>query len=261
MPVIIGFLYALYGLLVGSFLNVCIYRIPRHIFWKSSHSFCPNCGTPLRWFELVPLFSYLFLGGRCRTCKEKINIRYPLVEGGNMLLWLAAYLVYGFGWYSIALCLLFSLLLVISCIDIEIMEIPDGLVLAVAILGLAPFVASFFGDRSGLPDTLPWWGYLVGIAAASLPFFVIALLTRGGIGGGDIKLLAALGLFAGWKVVLLGTMFGVIIGGVIGAILLAVFGRNRRAMMPLAPSLCLGGVIALLWGNTIIDHFVSLLAI
>ena len=178
-----------------------------------------------------------------------------------MLLWLAAYLVFGFGWYSIALCLVFSLLLVISCIDLEIMEIPDGLVLTLAALGLAPFVASFFGDRSGLPTDLPWWGYLVGIVAASVPFLVIAFVTRGGIGGGDIKLLAALGLFAGWKVVLLGTMFGVIIGGLVGAVLLAVFGRNRRAMMPLAPSLCLGGVIALLWGNPIIDYFVSLLAV
>ena len=257
MDVVIGVLYGVYGLLVGSFLNVCIYRIPRHIFWVNAHSFCPNCRTKLRWYELIPLFSYLFLGGRCRTCHERISPRYPLVEGGNMLLWLLAYLVFGFGWYSIMVCVLFSLLLVIACIDLDIMEIPNGLVLAVAVLGLAPFIASFF-EGSGLPSDLPWWGYLVGVAASSVPLFLLALLTRGGIGGGDIKLMAALGLFMGWQSVLLGTFFGFILGGTMGVVLILVFGRNRRAMMPLAPALALGSVISLLWGQRIIAAFLSL---
>lgn len=173
-----------------------------------------------------------------------------------MLLWLVAYLVFGFSWYSIALCLLFSVLIVISCIDLEIMEIPDGLVLAIAVLGIAPFVASFF-QNNGMPHPQQWWEYLLGIVAMSVPFFLVALATRGGIGGGDIKLLAAVGLFAGWKLTILGTMMGVVIAGVVGVILLAVFGRNRRAMMPLAPSLCLGMVIALLWGDQMIEAFLG----
>lgn len=257
MDVVIGVLYGIYGLLVGSFLNVCIYRIPRRIFWGSAHSYCPNCHTPLRWYELIPLFSYVFLGGRCRTCKERISLRYPLVEGGNMLLWILAYVTFGFGWYSVVLCVLFSILLVASCIDLDIMELPNGLVLAIAVLGIAPFVASFF-EGSGLPGNLPWWGYLVGIVAASAPLFLVALLTRGGIGGGDIKLMAALGFFAGWRLVLLGTFFGIIAGGVMGAVLLVIFGKNRRTMMPLAPALSLGTVVALLWGDRIIDAFVAL---
>lgn len=260
MAIFIGVLYGIYGLLVGSFLNVCIYRIPRRIFWKSSRSFCPNCHTELHWYELVPLFSYIFLGGRCRTCKERISVRYPLVEGGNMLLWILAYVVFGFGWYSIALCLLFSVLLVVSCIDLDIMEIPTGLVVAIAVLGLAPFVASFWGEKSGLPSNLPWWGYLVGVVAASVPFFLIALVTRGGIGGGDIKLMAAVGLFCGWKIVLLGAFFGVILGGLMGVIMLAVFGRNRKAMMPLAPALALGTVVALLWGEPILSALTATLS-
>ncbi len=257
MNIVIGVLYAIYGLLVGSFLNVCIYRIPRHIFWRNAHSYCPNCHTELKWYELVPLFSYLFLGGRCRTCHERISLRYPLVEGGNMLLWILAYITFGFGWYSVALCLLFSLLLVVSAIDLDIMEIPNGMVLTIAVLGVAPFVASFFADN-GLPSTLPWWGYLVGVAAASVPLFLIALATRGGIGGGDVKLMAALGLFCGWRVVLLGAFFGVILGGVMAAILLLLFGKNRRAMMPLAPALALGTVVALLWGEPILDAIAAM---
>lgn len=257
MDIVIGVLYAIYGLLVGSFLNVCIYRLPRHIFWSNAHSFCPNCHTELKWYELVPLFSYLFLGGRCRTCRERISLRYPLVEGGNMLLWLVAYLVFGFGWYSVLLCVLFSVLLVVSCIDLDIMEIPNGLVIAIAVLGLAPFIASFF-SHNGLPSDLPWWGYLVGMAASSVPLFLIALVTRGGIGGGDIKLMAALGLFCGWKVVLLGTFFGVILGGLMGALMLLLFGKNRKAMMPLAPALALGTVIALLWGEPIIEAITAM---
>lgn len=256
MDVFIGVLYGIYGLLVGSFLNVCIYRIPRRVFWQSAHSYCPNCHTQLKWYELVPLFSYLFLGGRCRTCKERISVRYPLVEGGNMLLWILVYLVYGFSWYSVALCILFSILLVVSCIDLDIMEIPDGLIVAIAILGVAPFVASFFAGNS-LPSDLPWWGYLVGIVSVSVPFFLIALITRGAIGGGDIKLMAALGLFCGWRIALLGAFFGVILGGLMGIVMMLIFGRNRRAMMPLAPALALGAVIALLWGEPIIGAFTS----
>lgn len=258
MDIVIGILYAVYGLLVGSFLNVCIYRLPRHIFWSNAHSFCPNCHTELHWYELVPLFSYIFLGGRCRTCHERISIRYPLVEGGNMLLWLAAYLVFGFGWYSIALCVLFSMLLVVSCIDLDIMEIPNGLTLAIAVLGIAPFVASFF-DESGIPYyDLPWWGYLVGIVAASVPLLIIGLVTGGGFGMGDIKLMAALGLFCGWRVVLVGTFFGVIIGGVMASVMLLLFGKNRKAMMPFAPALALGTVVALLWGEPILQAVIAL---
>lgn len=254
LVVFIGVMYALYGLLVGSFLNVCIYRIPRRCFFAKSHSYCPHCGTPLKWYDMFPIISYLVLGGRCRSCKERISIRYPLVEGANALLWLTAYLVYGFNWYSIVLCLLFSIMLIASCIDLDIMEIPNGLPIAMAVLGVAPFVGSFFGV---FPTLVPWWGYLVGIVAVSLPLFLLALLTRGGVGGGDIKLMAALGFFAGWPLALLGTLFGFVLGGLVGMVALIAKGKRNMAI-PFGPSLCLGMVLSLLFGNSIIAWFIAL---
>ena len=244
-------LYAIFGLVVGSFLNVCIYRIPRGKFFSSARSYCPHCGHTLQWYELIPLFSFLGLRGRCRVCHERISVRYPLVEAGNALLWVLCFVQYGFGWYSILLAVVFSLLLVIACIDLDIMEIPNGLSVALLIVGIAPFVASFF-EGSGLPYALPWWGYLVGIVAASVPLFLLALLTRGGIGGGDIKLMAAIGLFAGWQLTLLGALLGLILGGVAGVVQLVAYGRNKRAMMPLAPFLALGMVVSLLWGGQLL---------
>ena len=253
MTIVYGVLYGLFGLVVGSFLNVCIYRIPRRIFWQDSHSFCPHCGSALKWYDMIPVLSWIILRGRCRTCHERISPRYPLVEAGNALLWALSYVTFGLGWYSAVLCVLFSLLLVGSCIDLDIMELPNGIVIAIAVLGIAPFVASFF-EGSGLPGNLPWWGYLVGIAAASVPLFLVALVTRGGIGGGDVKLLAAVGFFAGWKLVLMGTLFGVVLGAIMAIVLMIAFGRTRKAMLPLVPALSLGLVVALLWGDAILGR-------
>ncbi len=251
MTILWGVLYGLLGLVVGSFLNVCIYRIPRRIFWAEQNSFCPHCGTKLHWYEMIPVLSWIALRGRCRTCHERISVRYPLVEAGNCLLWVLSYVTFGPGWYSALLCVVFSLLVVGSCIDLDIMELPNGIVIALAVVGIAPFVASFF-EGSGLPHDLPWWGYLVGVVAASVPLLAVAFVTRGGIGGGDVKLLAAVGLFAGWKLVLMGALFGIVLGAIGAIVLMVAYGRGRKAMLPLVPALSLGMVVSLLWGDAIL---------
>lgn len=251
MSVVVGVLWGILGLIVGSFANVCIYRLPRHIFWKEAHSYCPCCGHRLPWYDMIPVISWLCLKGRCRYCHERISARYPVVEAAAAVLWTVCYLVYGMGWYTAWLSVLGTMLLVVAGIDLDSMEIPNGLVVAIAIWGLAPFIASFF-DPNYMPDSLPWWGYPVGIVSASVPMLLLALLTRGGVGGGDIKLLAAVGLGLGWRLCLLGTLAGAVLGGLAAVVLIVVFGKNKRAMIPFAPALCAGLMIAAWWGNDLI---------
>lgn len=243
--------FGLFGLFVGSFLNVCIYRIPRGNFFSSNRSFCPHCRTALRWYELIPVFSYIFLKGRCRTCKEKINIRYPIIESLNMLLWILAYIAFGLSFYTILVIILFSILLVLSMIDIDIKEIPNGIILAILIIG----VISFFVNDG--PEVI-WWHKLLGLVAMSVPFLIIGIIT-GGIGGGDIKLLFAAGLFMGWKLIILGGLLGVIIGGILAVILMITKKAKKKTEMPLGPSLALGFAIAILYGNNILDWYINLI--
>ena len=201
----------------------------------------------MAWYDLFPLFSYIFLGGRCRYCKERISPRYPIVEMSNALLWLASYLLFD-NYYLMALtAILSSVLLVVGFIDLDTMEIPNGLVITILVIALIRFVLSFF-----VIDGLVWWEYLVGAVCVAVPFFVIALVTGGGIGGGDIKLCFAMGLFLGWKNMLLGTLFGIVIAGVISVVLIVKYGKGRKSMIPLAPSLTVGFLIAMFAGDHII---------
>ena len=176
MEIVIPILVFVYGLIVGSFLNVCIYRIPRHIFFSSAKSFCTECHHKLAWYDLFPLFSYIFLGGRCRYCKERISPRYPIVELANALCWLASYFVYKPDYLSAALMgVLSSVLIVVCFIDLDTMEIPNGMVIAILVIALGRFIPSFFGLT---PDK--WWEYLIGAVCVSVPFLAVALITGGG---------------------------------------------------------------------------------
>lgn len=246
MDYFFGVMFLLYGLIVGSFLNVLIYRLPRKIFFKSSTSYCPNCKHKLSWIDLFPLFSYIFLGGRCRYCKEKISPRYPIVELSNGILWLLSFILFKGDWATIILsCLFFSILLVVAGIDLDISEIPNGLVIAILVLGVVNFVLSFFFG------SVKWYEYLIGAVCVSVPFLIIALITGGGIGGGDIKLAFAVGLFLGWKLMLLGTLFGIVIAGIISLILMIKY--KKSGMIPLAPSITVGFIISALFGEMIIN--------
>lgn len=243
--------YAILGLLVGSFLNVCIYRLPRGKFLDNTRSYCPHCMTTLRWYELFPLFSYIFLKGRCRTCKEKISIRYPIVEVTNMIMWMLAMWLYRDNIpYAILISVFFSILIVMSMIDIDIKEIPNGIVIAILILG----IISFF-----MKDGIEWWEKLIGLFAMSVPFLIIGIIT-GGLGGGDIKILFAAGLLLGWKLIILGGLIGVIIGGILGIVLIIVKHAGRKTEMPLGPSLAAGFAIALLFGPSLLNWYMSLFA-
>ena len=237
----------LYGIIIGSFLNVCIYRIPKKENIVTTRSHCMSCGYQLRWYDLIPLFSWLVLGGRCRKCKAKISVQYPLIEALNGVLYLIVFLCYGVSIETLLYCLMASALLALSVIDFRTFEIPLGFNVFIAVLGLVRV----------LTDLTNWREYAVGFFAVSAVLYIIYVLTKGrGIGGGDIKLMAASGLLLGWKCNILAFLLGCIIGSVIH--LLRMRFTKAERVLAMGPYLSIGIYISALWGTRLIDWYLSL---
>lgn len=240
----------LFGIAIGSFLNVCIFRIPKKESIVLPHSHCMTCGYQLRWYDLVPLFSFLFLRGRCRKCQTKLSLQYPLVEGLNGALYVIVFLANGWNMTSVIYCLLTSALIVLSVIDFRTMEIPDGLNLLIFLLGVATTVFD-------LPD---WKNHAIGMVSVSGFLLVIYLVTVGrGIGGGDLKLMAGAGLVLGVKEVILAFFLGCIFGSVIHVIRMKVSGAKH--VLALGPYLSVGIWFAMLWGPIVTDWYFGLLGL
>lgn len=243
------FLYILvflYGIIIGSFLNVCICRIPKKENIATVRSHCVSCGEQLKWYDLVPLFSYLALGGRCRRCGDKISVQYPLVEALNGSLYLLVFWRYGFSIDSLLYCFLCSALLVLSVIDFRTYEIPLGVNLFILTLGLIRVVT----------DLSDWFSHGIGLLSVSVPLVLIYLVTKGrGIGGGDVKLMAATGLLLGWKLNLLGFLLGCILGSTIHICRMKIAGEGR--VLAMGPYLAMGIVVSLIWGEQMIAWYLS----
>lgn len=240
----------LYGIVIGSFLNVLIIRLPEggDIVKESSH--CMKCGHQLKWFELIPVFSWLFLGGKCRICKSKISVQYPLIEGLNGLLYLFIVYKCGFTVESLLYCLLFSALITISVIDFRTFEIPVGLNYFIFALG----IGRVFTDLSNWPD------YLIGFLSVSAFLYLIYVLTKGrGLGGGDIKLMAVCGLLLGWERIVLAFLLGCIIGSVCHVTRMKISKVDH--VLALGPYLSIGVGISALWGWDLIYWYLNLLGI
>lgn len=238
-----GIVIGVFSLLIGSFLNVCIYRIPLKQSIVTTGSHCFSCNTKIKPYDLIPVFSYIILGGKCRHCKEKISPRYMIVELLNFCLYMLTYLQFGLSIQTLYICLLSSVMIIVSMIDLDTMEIPDRFHIIIA--GIS--VISFFDT------TTLWWERIAGFVAASLILFVLALLT-GGFGGGDIKLMAVCGICLGYKNILLALLIGIIIGGIVGVIKL-ITDKDRKASIPFGPSLCIGIFVAALYGDLMIDWY------
>lgn len=236
----------LYGIVIGSFLNVCILRIPLKESIAKERSHCMNCGYKLAWYDLIPLFSYIFLGGKCRKCRQHISLQYPLVEALNGVLYVLVFVVSGWSIDSVIYCLLTSALIVLSVIDFRTYEIPFGINLFILALGLIHFVFHL-GD---------WVTYGIGLVAVSGFLWILYQLSRGAaIGGGDVKLMGAAGLLLGWKLAILAFLAGCIIGSVIHLIRMKVSGAERRLAM--GPYLSAGIFIAALWGNQFLGWYLG----
>lgn len=235
------------GLLIGSFLNVCIYRIPINKSIAYGRSYCTNCKNTIKPYDLVPVLSYLILGGKCRFCKEKISMRYPSIELLTGILYGIVFFRFGYTTQTIIMCALASILIVASMIDFDIMEIPNRLNILIIVLGIVSIAT----------QTLSINERIIGFFIVSVPTLLIAILTKGGIGGGDIKLLASAGLLLGYKNILVATFIGVMIGGIVGMIKLIKY-KQRKQEMPLGPYLSIGIMIAALYGDFIASYYIGL---
>jgi leader peptidase (prepilin peptidase)/N-methyltransferase len=234
------------GTFLGSFANVCIHRLPRRqsIVFPGSH--CPFCHQAIRPWQNIPLLSYAFLGGRCAACKSPIAWRYPLVELCCGLLYVWLYHQFGFSAQSVVFALLAVALVIVSWIDLAHTIIPDTITLPGIIAGV---VASVAITPVGLSNAL------VGIGLGGGLFFLVAVLSRGGMGGGDIKLIAMIGAFLGWRAVLVTILLGALSGAIVGVALILLKQKRRKDPVPFGPFLALGALLAMVWGEELLAWY------
>jgi len=242
------------GLIIGSFLNVCIFRLPRNMSIIFPGSSCTTCQEPIQPWDNIPVISYIILHGKCRNCGEKISPRYPAVELLNGLLYAAVFVKFGAGWHLPMLFILVSAMLVITFIDLEFQIIPDVITLPGIVLALA--AAQFvLLDPFSAHSTLGLVDSLIGCLSGGAVFYLIALLSRGGMGGGDVKMMAMIGAFMGWKGVFLTTLIGSVTGSLIGIGLMIFTGAGRKTKVPFGPFLALGALISIFFGDIVLDWF------
>lgn len=271
------FLVFLFSLLIGSFLNVLVYRLPKmmHRDWEMQardiltlepanpettfnlvlpNSQCPHCGHEIKALENIPLLSWLALGGKCSACRAPISTRYPLVELACGLI--SAYIAwhFGFTWQTAGMLLLSWSLLALSLIDADHQLLPDDLVLPMLWLGL---ILNSFNLFTSLPAAL--WGAVAGYLSLWSVYWLFKLLTgKEGMGHGDFKLLAMLGAWGGWQVLPLTIVLSSLAGAVLGVILLKVRNAETSTPLPFGPYLALAGWIALIWGDQITSAYLQI---
>ena len=240
----------LFGIVIGSFLNVCIFRIPNHETVVTERSHCMNCGYQLSWYDMVPVFSWLCLGGKCRKCKKPISPQYPIVEAVNGILYMVVFAVNGFSLESILYCLFVSALLVLSVIDWRTYEIPIGINIFILVLGILHTALDYSN----------WLTYVVGFFSVSLFLFLLLWISKGrAIGGGDVKLMAVAGLLLGWKLAILAFFIGCIVGSVIHLLRMKLSGADK--VLAMGPYLSVGLFIAALWGNAMIGWYLGMFSV
>lgn len=235
------------GLIIGSFLNVVICRLPRGESVVGPGSHCPDCGHNLVARDLVPVISYIWQRGKCRYCGGKISPRYPLVEILTAVTFLLIYLQWGIAWQSLAGLVFTSLLILAAFIDMEHGIIPDRISITGIIIGLL-FSPLTVGFTSSLSGALLFGGV----------FFLAAFISQGGVGGGDIKLAAAIGAFIGWPGAVLAFILSSLLGATWALILLLSKKADRKTAIKFGPFLALGGWAAFVWGTQIINFYMTL---
>ncbi len=242
------------GAVLGSFLNVCIRRIPagESVVYPPSH--CPGCGARIRSRDNIPLVSYALLGGRCRSCRSVISWRYPAVEGLTGVAFVVLLYRFELSPAFVINAAFFAALIVVSGIDLDHQIIPDVISLPGIVIGLA---LSFFGQGPRLVDSivgvLIGGGILYGVAVGYQ-----ALTGREGMGGGDIKLLAMIGAFLGWQGVLVTLIIGSFAGAAVGTALIVIQRTGARVPIPFGPFLAVGAVCALLCGDQLIAWYLGI---
>jgi leader peptidase (prepilin peptidase)/N-methyltransferase len=240
------------GLVIGSFLNVCIYRIPKEESIAFPPSHCANCNHKLMPIDLIPVFSYIFLRGKCRYCKEKISARYPLIETLNALLYLIIYFKFGIVLVTLKYCILASILIVIGMIDYDTQFVFTSTTIFGGIIAGIFIMIQAIVYKVGIIDLILGGAIGLGIIGA------IVFLTKG-MGEGDIEIAALCGLFLGVKGILLSLFLAIIIGGIIGIIILALKLKKAKEKIAFGPCIAIGSLISMIWGVEILKFYWNLL--
>ena len=259
------------GLIVGSFANVVIHRLPLHesVVWPNSR--CPRCRAWIRWFDNIPLLSFLLLRGRCRDCRAPISWRYPIVEALTGLVFVQNVAAFGLSLRAAAGIVLGTMLLIVFFIDLDHFIIPNRITYPGVLIGLG-FTLAGASPLSGLSYVSTASGWRAAAAAALTAaalgaVFVLInvlsarLLGEEGMGLGDAKLAAMIGAFLGWPIGAVAILLGVFVGGVIGLGLLALRIRGRREHIPFGPALAAGAFLAMWWGSALLHWYVSRLTV
>jgi leader peptidase (prepilin peptidase) / N-methyltransferase len=254
LPVLLDIFAFIFGAVVGSFLNVCICRLPRGASIVSPPSQCPSCDYRIRFYDNIPLVSWLLLRGRCRACRAPISPQYPLVELITALLTLFLFVRFGPTFPFVVLFLFCTSMVVITFIDLEHYIIPDVISLSGIVVG---FACSFF-----LPG-LGWKNSLLGILAGGGSLYLVAALYqkftgKEGMGGGDIKLLAMMGAFFGWRAVFFIIFISSLVGSVIGVAVMLVQKKDAKLAIPFGPFLALGAILYIFFGRQVLHWYLNL---
>ena len=252
---LIGLCVFLFGICIGSFLNVCIYRLPGSKSIVHPRSMCPGCGTLIRFYDNIPILSYVVLGGKCRHCNARISFRYPVVEFISGIFAVGVYWKFGLGFESLIYYTFIATLLIITFIDIDHQIIPDVISL--------PGIPLFFAASLALPK-VTWVESLLGILIGGGSLWLVAqlyyLLTRKeGMGGGDIKLLAMMGAIIGWKGVLFTIFAASAVGTIAGLLVILMAGKTMKLKIPFGPFLAIGAITYIFFGPQLIVWYFNLL--
>lgn len=245
------------GSIIGSFLNVCIYRIPEKISIISPRSRCGSCGKTLEAIDMIPIFSWLFLKGKCRSCGVKISSRYAIVELVTALLFVWIYMIYGFVLTTPILWVFFALLIVVFFIDLDHMIIPNKVVITGMILGLFVLgVQIYEGYPLYMSDSA--WSFLLGPLVPMFTMLALAMVSMifyraGGLGMGDVKVYLPIGMFLGWRLSLLSLWFAFLFGGIFGIVWIFIFKRDKKSNIPFGPFIVIGAMLSALYGMQILN--------
>lgn len=248
-----GLLYVvvfLIGVVVFSFLNVVIYRLPKKLNIVKEKPVCDACGHVLSAGDLIPVFSWISLKGKCRYCNKKVSVRYLLIElfGGILAVFLTMY--YGAGLEALTIFLFFSVLTVVTFIDIDVMEIPFILNIIIFVLGIISIWT--VGDITILER-------IIGMLCISLPLFLIVLIIPEGFGGGDIKLMFAAGFFLGWKATVAAFLIGLLTGGIYGILCLVRRKKGKKDHFAFGPFLSVGLAISVFCGEALMNAYIGII--
>ncbi len=263
----------LLGLITGSFLNVCVYRIPRNlsVFVPASH--CPHCDEPVRWYDNIPILSYLVLEGRCRHCGSAISVRYPLVEAASAAVGLVCGIWWLSGkvdWFHFLITTGFILVsLTIALIDFEFSIIPNELSYGLIVSGLLAGFVPHYPILYPATGWISFWqfGYAVGGSVLGGGVFLLLAMVspllygKRALGMGDVKLLTGYGAWLGVKLTFLTLLLGSLLGALIGTVLMLLQGRHLREEIPFGPFLCAAAVLSLLYGDEIIDWYITYISL